>query len=70
MQTESATNILIQCQNRDLSGTGELTIEKFKEALVTTYPDLGESEVKHTLRDIDVVNGKIRYQEAITKHKL
>ncbi len=69
-QTESATNMLAQCQAKDLGNTGKVTITQFREALVAVHPELTESEIKHTLRDIEAIDGKIEYGPAIITHEL
>jgi len=70
MQTEPANNMLIECQAKDLGNTGLITITQFKEALLAVHPELTESEVKHTLREIEASDGKIAYAAAIAQHEL
>ncbi len=70
MQTEGARDMLIECQAKDLGNTGKITIAQFKEALVAIHPELSEQEIKHILREIDAIDGKIIYEPAITKHEL
>ncbi len=70
MQVEPARIMLIECQAKDLGNTGKVTITQFREALVAVYPELTENEIKHTLRDIEAVDGKIAYEAAIIQFDL
>ena len=70
MQAEPAHNMIIECQAKDLGNTGLVTITQFKDALLAVHPELTDNEVKHVLREIEAVDGKIAYVAAITKHEL